>query len=111
MKSNDFAQFMFYSSAFDEKKIVELFSASKNAQPTLATKAIFLRLISLSEIKDLQKKSPAELDAEVEKILSPIQIKRTENLNSNISLKLAQSLIDTFTVDFFGLEELLALSV
>ena len=103
MKSHDFGQFLFNSSIFDEDKIVELITAAKNTEPTLTTQAIFLRLVSVSEL-DL---SAENLDEHIKKILSPHQIERAESQSKDNSFKLVQALIDTSAADYQKLEKIL----
>ena len=102
MKSHDFGQFLFNSSTFDEKKLVELITAAKVSVPTLAIKALFLRLISLAE---LEEKNYSE--AFLKTFLTQHQLERISSLDKDNSLKLVQALIDTKTVDFEGLEKIL----
>ena len=103
MKSHDFGQFLFNSSVFDENKLVELITAAKNIEPTLATRAIFLRLVSLAELTE----GAENLDDLVKKILSPHQIERANRQVNDNSLKLVQALIDTGTADSKTLEKIL----
>ena len=102
MKSHDFGQFLFNSSIFNEGKIVELITAAKDSVPNLATGALFLRLISFSELAE--QKNPEEY---LQKILTDSQMDRITALEKDNSLKLVQTLLDTSTVDLEGLEEIL----
>ena len=102
MKSHDFGQFLFNSSIFNEGKIVELITAAKDSVPNLATGALFLRLISFSELAE--QKNPEEY---LQKILTDSQMDRITALEEDNSLKLVQTLLDTSTVDLEGLEEIL----
>ena len=107
MKSHDFGQFLFNSSTFAENKLVELISEENNFIPTLATKALFLRLVSVSEILTEENQSKENLDDFVKKILTARQLERAESFDKDNSLKLVQTLIDTSTVDFVHLEKIL----
>ena len=102
MKSHDFGQFLFNSSTFDEQKLVELIAAAKSSIPTLPVKALFMRLVSLAE---LEEKNYSEKFLQT--FLTSQQIERISLLDEDNSLKLAQTLVDTKTVDFEGLEKIL----
>jgi len=102
MKSHDFGQFLFNSSTFDEKKLVELITAAKDSVPTLAIKALFLRLVSFAELEE--KNYSEEF---LKTFLTQHQLERISALDKDNSLKLVQTLIDTKTVDFEGLDKIL----
>lgn len=107
MKRHDFGQFLFNSSIFDEDKLVELISAAKDSEPTLAIKALFLRLISVAEFAEAEDMSKKNLDDLARKILTEHQIERAEKLNNDCSIKLVQALVDSKVVDFVQLEKIL----
>lgn len=113
MKCHDFGQFLFNSSVFDTKKILEIIAAAKKIRPTFSTAAIFLRFISVAELKKIfaesqitDEKNSAEIfrshsadiqkkyDEVVQNFLNPRNLKvLTESLDEP-SIKLAQFLID-----------------
>lgn len=107
MNSHDFGQFLFNSSTFDEDQLVQIISAAKTSVPTLTTKAIFLRMVSMAELADYFNQSQSEADEYVKKILRPHQLERIEKLGDNNSLNLAQALIDSKIVDSAQLEKIL----
>lgn len=125
MKSHDFGQFLFNSSVFDAEKLSEIISAAKNIQPTFSTAAIFLRLISSSELTkifteskivdenncveifrshapDIQKK----YDEIVQKFLDTRNVKTITESISDPSVKFAQALVDG-AMDFVQFEKFL----
>ena len=102
MKSHDFGQFLFNSSTFTEKKLVELITVAKNSVPTLAIKALFLRLISFAELAEKNYSEDC-----LQNILTQHQLERISLLDKDNSLKLVQALIDTKTVDFESLDKIL----
>lgn len=119
MKSYDFGQFLFNSSFIDEEKLSELIQAAKNKNATLATKALFLRMLTLQDLKNLSAESSEEFlrthnsevqgnyDEVVKGALKPNQSARLARLKDSASVRLAQELIDSGTADAAQLEKLL----
>ena len=120
MKSYDFGQFLFNSSFVDEEKLSELIIAAKNKNATLATKALFLRMVTLPDLKNLSKNESLEeflrthnsevqgnYDEIVKSALKPNQSARLARLKESSSIWLVQELIDSGTVDAAQLEKLL----
>ena len=121
MKNYDFGQFLLNSSFLDEEKLLELIIAAKNKNATLATKALFLRMVTLPDLKNLSENESSEeflrthdaesqgkYDETIKSILKPNQIARLERLKESSSVWLAQELIDSGTVDAEQLENFLA---
>jgi hypothetical protein len=124
MKSYDFGQFLFNSSFLDEEKLEELILAAKKKHATLATKALFLRMVSLPELKtSLENLNATEsleeylrthdsevqgkYDEMIKGVLKEGQPARLERLKESSSVWLVQELIDSGTVDSEQLEKLL----
>lgn len=126
MKSHDFGQFLFNSSTFNETELIRLISESENSKPTLAAKALFLRLVSADELKKVFAESEYNLpenpddylhsheetvqekyNAIVKSMLTAQQLQRTQKLGNDKSLWLLQKLIDDDAIGFAELEKLL----
>ena len=107
MKSHDFGQFLYNSSIFDEDQLEKIILAAKDSTPTLTTKALFLRMVSVSEIAESLNQSQTVSDNHVKKILKSHQLGRIEKLSNNVSLNLAQALLDIKIVDFNQFEKIL----
>lgn len=107
MKSHDFGQFLFNSSTFDEEQLNKIISAANDSMPTLTTKALFLRMVSISDVADYLKESQAAADDYVREVLRSHQLGRIEKLSGNISLNLAQTLLDKSFVDLNQFDKIL----
>lgn len=132
MNSYDFGQFLFNTSFLDENQLAELVVAAKNKKATLATKALFLRMVSVPELveslKNLKENSPeamhdeeigeymrshdaeiqSKYDSVIENVLKKGQPARLKHLKETSSLCLIQELIDSNKVNLDELEKLLA---
>jgi len=126
MRSYDFGQYLFNIAFLDETQLADLISAAKNKKSTLATKALFLRMISLSELTDALKNSEtpvesideylrshdaenqAKYDEVIKTILKPDQPARLERMKETSSIWLIQELIDSNMITLDKFEELLA---
>ena len=126
MRSYDFGQFLFNTAFLDESQLADLILAAKNKKSTLATKALFLRVISLPELTDALKnsatpvesieeylrshdaESQAKYDEVTATILKPGQSARFEKMKETSSIRLIQELIDSNMITLDKLEELLA---
>lgn len=129
MKSYDFGQFLFNSSFLDENQLAELIVAAKKKKATLATKALFLRMVSLPELaeslKNLKETSadvPSEdiaeylrshdaevqgkYDSIIENVLKAGQPAKLKRLKESSSIWLIQELIDSGKVSIEELEKL-----
>ena len=112
MKNYDFGQFLFNSSFLDESQLAELVISAKNKKTTLATKALFLRMLSLPELEDeesLRSHEPEvqdKYDSIIKNILKQGQPARLERLQESSSIWLAQELIDSGKVNAGQLEKL-----
>ena len=63
MRSYDFGQFLFNAAFLDETQLSDLILAAKKKKSTLATKALFLRIISLPELADALKNSETPVES------------------------------------------------
>ena len=126
MRSYDFGQFLFNVDFLDETQLADLISAAKNKKATLATKALFLRMISLPELTDALKNSEtpvesideylrshdAESQSKYDEVIATIlkqgQPARLERMKETSSIWLIQELIDSDMITLEKLEELLA---
>lgn len=125
MKCHDFGQFLFNSSVFDSPKISKIISAAKKVQPTFSTAAIFLRLVSASELAKIfaesnlfEEKNSAEIfrshspdvqekyDEVVQEFLNPHKVNDIEESLEDPSVKFAQVLVDG-AMDFSKFEKVL----
>ena len=100
MKSHDFGQFLFNSSAFSNVQIEELIKLAVKSEPTLATEALFLQLVDASELKRAD-------DEFVHTLITPRQAARAHELKDGQSLLLAQALIDNGIANYSELNQLL----
>lgn len=120
MKGYDFGQFLYNSAFLDESQLAELIVAAQKTKATLATKAIFLRMVSVSELKELQSDESLEdllrsHDAEVQgkydeivkKILKAGQSARLEKSKEVAPISLVQVLIDRDVLNCEQLEKFL----
>ncbi len=124
MNSYDFGQFLFNTAFLDETQLADLIIAAKNKKSTLATKALFLRMVTIPELetslKNLQASesldeylrshdadSQGKYDEMIKNVLKAGQPKRLERMEETASLWLVQELIDSGTVDAEQLEKLL----
>ncbi|MBR2179329.1 MAG: chemotaxis protein CheX [Selenomonadaceae bacterium] len=99
MKSHDFGQFLFNSSAFSEVQLNDIIKKAGKSEPTLATAALFLQLIEAAELTRLD-------DEFVHTLITPRQAARALELKDGQSLSLAQALIDDGIVDYLNLDQL-----
>lgn len=125
MKYQDFGQFLFNSSTFDSKELIQIISQAKNVSPTYSTTALFLRLISANElitayedacmienavIEEIFRRHNPEIqekyDAIIRKFLNPKNFHSIENAVDEPSVKLAQVLADG-VLDFEKFEKIL----
>lgn len=123
MKSYDFGQFLFNSSFLDENQLAELVINAKKKKSTLATKALFLRMVSLPELEESLKNLQAtesldeylhyheseiqnKYDSMVKNVLNQGQSARAERLKESASIWLVQELIDSGKVNAEQLEKL-----
>ena len=100
MKSHDFGQFLFNSSAFSNDQIEELIKLAGKSEPTLAIEALFLQLVEASELTQAD-------DEFVHTLITPRQAARAHELKDGQSLSLAQALIDNGIADYSELSQLL----
>ena len=100
MKSHDFGQFLFNSSAFSDAQIEELIKLAGKSEPTLATEALFLQLLNASELTQTD-------DEFVHTLITPRQAARAHELKDGQSLSLVQALIDNGIVNYSELDQLL----
>lgn len=124
MKSYDFGQFLFNTAFLDEAQLADLILAANEKKSTLATKALFLRLVTIPELetslKNLQASESLDeylhshetevqgkYDEMIKNVLKDKQPARLERLKETSSLWLVQALIDSGTVDAEQLEKLL----
>lgn len=120
MKGYDFGQFLYNSSFLDESQLAELIIAAQKTKATLATKAIFFRIVSVSELKELQSDESLEeylrshdaevqgkYDESVKKILKAGQPARLEKSKGGASISLLQAMIDRDVVNCEQLEKIL----
>ena len=122
MESYDFGQFLFNTAFLDEGKLDDLIVAAKNKKATLATKALFLRMVSIPELetslKNLQASESlseylhshdAEVQGKYDEMIKNVlkQPARLARMEETASLQLVQELIDSDTVDANQLEKLL----
>lgn len=120
MKSYDFGQFLFNSAFPDEEKLFDLALATKNKTATLATKALFLGMVTLPDLKNLAESESVEdflrthdsevqvkYDEKINGILKPNQIARLGRLKESSSVWILQELIDDGTIDAAQIEKLL----
>ena len=122
MNSYDFGQFLFNTAFLDEGQLADLIVAAKNKKATLATKALFLRMVSISELETSLKNLQAEenlseylhshdedtqgkYDEMIKSVIK--QPARLARMEETASLQLVQELIDSGTVDANQLEKLL----
>ena len=123
MKSYDFGQFLFNSSFLDESQLAELVIAAKNKKATLATKALFLRMVTLSELEESLKNLQAtesldeylhshepeiqdKYDSMIKNVLKEGQPARLARIKESSSIWLVQELIDSGKVNAEQLEKL-----
>ena len=104
MNSYDFGQFLFNTAFLDETQLANLIVAAKNKKSTLATKALFLRMVTIPELETSLKNLQASESLD-EYLRS--HDKRLERMEETASLWLVQELIDSGTVDAEQLEKLL----
>lgn len=130
MKSHDFGQFLFNASILNEIQLAHLISIPRNSVPTLATTALFLRLVSMSELMESMKRSQyadenfscenldeylhshdesvqEKYDVIVQDFLTPRQLMRARKFGDSRSLLLAQELVDSGVVNSAKLDRLL----
>lgn len=124
MKSYDFGQFLFNSTFLDEQQLSELIIAAKNKKSTLATKALFMRMVNLPELETSLKNLPEaenideyfhshapevqeKYDSMLKNILQPNHFARLNRLKESSSLWLVQELIDSGKVSLDQLAKLL----
>ena len=131
MKSHDFGQFLFNSSIFNELQLSRLITVARKSKPTLAAKALFLRLVSAKELDDAFMDAPFEMseiitrkdffsseyvynerfykicDDIVRGILNSRQIGKTNQLEDSQSLWIIQELLDSCVMNFIRLENVL----
>ena len=123
MKSYDFGQFLLNSAFVDEQKLSELIIAAKNKKSTLATKALFLRMVSLLELSESMKNLQAtenldeylrshqpeiqdKYDSVIKNVLKEGQVARLARLKESASIWLVQELLDSGTANAEQLEKL-----
>ncbi len=124
MKSHDFGQYLFNASILNERQLAQILSSKKKATPNLATKALFLRLVSAKELTTLFRKNfvdknlddylhshnfkmQSEYDEIVKNLLNARQLDKVKKFDESQSLCLAQKLIDDGVVNFAKLERIL----
>ena len=89
MKSHDFGQFLFNSGRLNEVQMSKMIAAARCAEPTLAVEALFLQLVSATELTNIP----------IEQLISERQAARAEQLKDGQSLRLAQALLDNGSLD------------
>ncbi|MBQ9480279.1 MAG: hypothetical protein IJU71_12110 [Selenomonadaceae bacterium] len=97
MKSHDFGQFLFNSGRLNEVQMSKMIAAARRAEPTLAVEALFLQLVSATELTNIP----------IEQLISERQAARAEQLKDGQSLRLAQALLDNGSTDYVQLEKIL----
>lgn len=125
MNSYDFGQFLFNAAFLNESQLPELIIAAKNKKSTLATKTLFLRMMTLSELDDAIKNSetPVEnieeyflshdaesqnnYDSVIKNILPKGQAGRIERTKETSSTALIQELLDNGMMTLESLEKFL----
>ena len=100
MKSHDFGQFLFNSSALNKIQLSEVIKLAGKSEPTLATEALFLQMIEASELKRSD-------DEFVHTLITPRQAARALELKDGQSLSLAQALVDNGIANYLKLDRLL----
>ena len=98
MKSHDFGQFVFNRSILSEAQIKEVIKLANDSKPSLAVAALFLQLIEVTELNDVD-------DDFVRTLITPRQISRISELKDGQSLVFAQSLIDNDIMDLSKLNQ------
>ena len=117
MKSHDFGQFLFNSGRLNELQLAQMISSARSAEPTLAVEALFLQLISASDMTDIFRSLQtsmirstsikASIDDMVRQLITQRQALRAEQLKDGQSIRLAQALVDNGLTNFLKLERFL----
>ena len=110
MKSHDFGQFLFNSERLSELQMSKMIEAARRSEPTLAVEALFLQLISASELTYIFRSSRLtgkSVDGMVRRLITPRQALRAEQLKDGQSIRLAQALLDNGLSNFLKLERIL----
>ena len=121
MKSHDFGQFLFNSGRLSEVQMLKVIGAARSSEPTLAVEAMFIQLISSTELTDIFRSIRAStdgatmplasvisaMDEMVRRLITQRQALRAEQLKDGQSIRLAQALLDNGLTNFLKLERML----
>ena len=126
MKSHDFGQFLLNSSTLSEVQLAELVRTEKFSKPTLAVKALFLRLVSAAELTELfrhklkydkgfssdteknfqPRRFVEKYDPLVKNFITQRKAAHALELDSGQSFWFAQTLVDKGIANFIKLEHI-----